>query len=202
MGTKEKIQEKALEMFNETGIEYVGLREIARTLGIRVSNITYYFPTKDDLVNELWIQLNKLNNSVVIQNESITVYSFLHMLKTVFTNHYAYRCIMKSFVHLMQRNKYISDRYKQNIVKRNEVLHQNIDSMITNGFLYKLEESEKDSLVSNLAIIIRFWISDSTVSFSPSSGETLISDYISHLARLLFPYATAEGKREIDQFLE
>jgi AcrR family transcriptional regulator len=201
MGTKEKIQEKALEMFNETGIEYVGMREIARTLGIRVSNITYYFPTKDDLVNALWIRMNQLNNSIVIQNENITVYSFLHMLKSVFTNHYVYRCIMKSFVHLMQRNKFIADHYMENIAKRNEVLYQNIDSMISNGFLHEMEKSEKDSLVSNLAMIIRFWISDSTISFSPSSGESLISEYISNLARLLIPYATSEGKKEIDHFL-
>ena len=49
--TEEKILAKALEMFNERGIEYVGMRELAATLNIRVSNITYYFPTKDDLVN-------------------------------------------------------------------------------------------------------------------------------------------------------
>lgn len=202
MGTKEKIQEKALEMFNETGIEYVGLREIARTLGIRVSNITYYFPTKDDLVNALWIKLNELNNSVVIENESITVDSFLQMLKSVFTNQYAYRCIMISFVHLMQRNTFISDRYKENVSKRNEVLYQNIDTMISNGFLHELEESERDSLVSNLALIIRFWISDATISFSQSPGQTLISDYISNLARLLIPYATTKGKKEIDRFLD
>lgn len=46
MKTKERIVSKALELFNEHGIEYVGLRELAAHLGIRVSNITYYFPTK------------------------------------------------------------------------------------------------------------------------------------------------------------
>ena len=53
MTTKEKILSKALEMFNDRGIEYVGLRELAAILAMRVSNITYYFPTKDDLVNQL-----------------------------------------------------------------------------------------------------------------------------------------------------
>jgi len=48
MDTRKKILDKALEMFNERGIEYVGLRELASILDMRVSNITYYFPTKDD----------------------------------------------------------------------------------------------------------------------------------------------------------
>ncbi len=53
LNTREIILDKALKMFNERGIEYVGLRELAGVLGIRVSNITYYFPTKDDLVYQL-----------------------------------------------------------------------------------------------------------------------------------------------------
>ena len=49
--------DKALEWFNERGIEYVGLRELASVLNIRVSNISYYFPTKDDLVYALSLEL-------------------------------------------------------------------------------------------------------------------------------------------------
>ncbi|RYZ50620.1 MAG: TetR/AcrR family transcriptional regulator, partial [Chitinophagaceae bacterium] len=43
LNTKDKIRDKALELFNERGIEYVGLRELAALLNIRVGNITYYF---------------------------------------------------------------------------------------------------------------------------------------------------------------
>ena len=41
--TDERIVSKALEMFNERGIEYVGLRELAATLKMRVGNITSTF---------------------------------------------------------------------------------------------------------------------------------------------------------------
>ena len=66
MNTREKILDKALEMFNERGIEYVGLRELAAILDIRVGNITYYFPTKDDLVYEISMGLNQANSAVMI----------------------------------------------------------------------------------------------------------------------------------------
>jgi AcrR family transcriptional regulator len=45
--TEEKILAKALEMFNERGVDSVGLRELAGILDMRVSNITYYFPTQE-----------------------------------------------------------------------------------------------------------------------------------------------------------
>ncbi len=71
--TKERIVSKALEMFNERGIEYVGLRELASTLDMRVSNITYYFPTKDDLVNHLSLDFSELNSRVMVENNDITL---------------------------------------------------------------------------------------------------------------------------------
>src|SRR5688572_28682633 len=101
MNTQEKILDKALEMFNEQGIEYVGLRELAAVLSMRVSNITYYFPTKDDLVYALSLELSKQNAAVIVERESLTMLTFLRMFRQVFQNHVAYRCLLLSVVHLM-----------------------------------------------------------------------------------------------------
>ena len=65
MSTKEKLVSRALELFNENGIEYVGMRELAADLGMRVGNVTYYFPTKDDLVMELISGLRDLNSKTI-----------------------------------------------------------------------------------------------------------------------------------------
>ena len=62
--TEEKIVQTALRMFNESGIEYVGMRELAGALKMRVGNLTYYFPTKDDLVNRISLDLAEENNKM------------------------------------------------------------------------------------------------------------------------------------------
>ncbi len=80
MNTKDKILDKALEMFNERGIEYVGLRELAAVLGIRVGNISYYFPTKDDLVYQLSQDFTRSNSEIVVAQNAITIHGFLDML--------------------------------------------------------------------------------------------------------------------------
>jgi AcrR family transcriptional regulator len=41
--TAKKILHKALELFNERGIEYVGMRELAASFGITIGNVTYNF---------------------------------------------------------------------------------------------------------------------------------------------------------------
>src|SRR3954447_2466383 len=113
MNTLQKILDKALEMFNERGIEYVGLRELASVLGIRVSNITYYFPTKDDLVYELSLELGKANSELIAKREYLTMTTFLELLHQVFLNHVKYRCLLLSVVHLMKQNKHLATAYKQ-----------------------------------------------------------------------------------------
>ena len=66
MDTRKKILDKALEMFNERGIKYVGLREVALFLDIRAINISYYLPAKDDLVYALSLKLGKKNAEVIV----------------------------------------------------------------------------------------------------------------------------------------
>ena len=114
VNTRDKILDQSLKMFNERGIEYVGLRELAAILNIRVGNISYYFPTKDDLVNELSQELSKSNAELLKQRESLTMKEFLEILHKVFLNHVKFRCLLLSVVHLMQQNKHLAAAYKKN----------------------------------------------------------------------------------------
>src|SRR5688572_33064557 len=86
LNTKQKILDKALELFNERGIEYVGLRELAALLDIRVGNITYYFPTKDDLVYDLSVELSKANSAAMVTTENLTLRHFMEMLHRMYQN--------------------------------------------------------------------------------------------------------------------
>ena len=49
-GTAERILEYAREAFNERGVAAVGVREIARDLGLSPGNVSYHFPTKEALI--------------------------------------------------------------------------------------------------------------------------------------------------------
>ena len=58
-------------MFNHKGIDYVGVIELAATLEIIVSNITYYFPKKDDLVKQLSVYLKRLYSKSVVDYKEL-----------------------------------------------------------------------------------------------------------------------------------
>jgi AcrR family transcriptional regulator len=157
MTKEEKIVAKALEMFNERGIEYVGLRELAAVLGIRVGNITYYFPTKDDLVNRLAQDLSKLNEQIRVE-EHLSLFSFLDRFRNVFEHHVQYRCLLLSFVHLMEQNKVLSKGYKETEKKRYSSIVTNLSSLQESEYL--TPEADTDFLVSVFTLAARFWISE------------------------------------------
>ncbi|NHA02483.1 TetR/AcrR family transcriptional regulator [Mucilaginibacter sp. HC2] len=200
--TREKILAKALEMFNERGVEYVGLRELAVLLGMRVGNITYYFPTKDDLVNQLSIDLNKLNSEILIVDKEITLISFLEMFKKASLIQLKYRGLVLSMVHLLTQNKVILARHQQTQIDRNIILTKNVDRLIEADYLKIDTEVRKGYLIQTIGLIARFWISEAAISFQQLSQEEQSNNYVLLIVNILSPYLTQKGADELVQCFE
>lgn len=198
---EKRIVAKALEMFNETGIEYVGMRELAAALDMRIGNLTYYFPTKDHLVERLAIELAEENNQTIVEKTTITVAEFFEMLHQVFRNHSKYRCLLLSFVHIMQNNPLIANRYSKTQTRRNEIWATNTKALVDGNWIRATPE-EADFLVSTLALIARFWISEAVISFKKEPAEDQMLHYVRMVARIFLPYATAKGRRQLTQLLD
>jgi len=198
--TEKKIVETALKMFNASGIEYVGMRELAAALKMRVGNLTYYFPTKDDLVNRLSLDLAEENNRTIVPVERVTIKIFFEMLHQVFRNHIRYRCLMLSFVHIMERNPIVAKRYSKIQSTRNETWSSNIQALRNEKYI-SADAAEVNFLVSTIALIARFWISEAAISFKQQTEEQQLQHYSQMIARIFLPFATAKGKRELEALL-
>ncbi len=194
------IVHRALALFNEKGVEYVGMRELAASLDMRIGNLTYYFPTKDELVLRLSTELAEENNKTIVAHDRISMESFFEMLQAVFKNHYRYRCLMLSFVHIMQRNPLIARRYSKTQSHRNETWYKNIEALRSGKYI-KADEQEIDFLVSAIALIARFWISEAAISYRNQSEEEQAQHYLKMIARIFLPYATAKGRPVLHTFL-
>ena len=64
-GTARRILEHARAAFNERGVGNVGVRDIARELDLSPGNLSYHFPTKDELVIALVEEMHAQNTAVV-----------------------------------------------------------------------------------------------------------------------------------------
>lgn len=199
---REKILDKALEMFNERGIEYVGLRELAAVLDMRVSNITYYFPTKDDLVHTLSMELSQSNAGIIVAAKGITMEGFLQMLKSVFENHVRFRCLLLSVVHLLKQNKHMAAAYNKTQDVRNSTIMSNLKELVNGNYLVLEGKDDLQFLVSTLSLVSRFWISEAEISNRQWSTRKQINHYLKLVTTLLTPYTTSKGKKEMERFIE
>lgn len=197
---KDRILVQALEMFNEKGIEYVGMRELAASLGIKLGNITYYFPTKEELIFQLAVELSESNSKILHTGEGLTMTAYLEMMRNHFANQYRYRCLFISFVHLMKQYDKISAHYRMVEANRRQMSQKNIENLISNNYLRQLTAGEFDALCSNIMLISRFWLSEAAISFSHLQPEEQIKYYLKVLAQLLICYGTVEGKALIASF--
>jgi len=194
VGLEARIVETALRLFNESGIEYVGMRELAAVLDIRIGNLNYYFPTKDDLVYRISLELAQENSRTIVPVEHIALPAFFDMVEQVFENHLKFRCLMLSFVHIVQRNAAIAKRYSKTQSERSETWEKNIRSLVAAKEI-KANKAEIEFLVSTMALIARFWISEAVVSFRNETEEMQKKYYLTMIARIFLPYATARGKK-------
>jgi len=154
------------------------------------------------LVNRLSMDLNKLNSEVVVENEHLTMLTFLEMFHKVFQNHVKYRCLLLSLVHILEQNKVISEKYKNTQRTRNETMKLTLIHLQQTGYLNSVSENKLHFLVSMLSLIARFWISEATVSFRNLSRDEQIRHYLILIVELFYPYCTETGKEEIQRFLE
>jgi AcrR family transcriptional regulator len=51
--TRDRILEASLDLFGRRGVDAVSLDEIARTVGVRKQTVLYWFPSKEDLLDEV-----------------------------------------------------------------------------------------------------------------------------------------------------
>ncbi len=199
---RERILDRALERFNAEGIEYVGIRDLARDLGIKGGNITYYYPTKDDLVAAVGLRLRELNDRTIRVPEHPSLLAYMRMLRQAFRNHWRFRCLFMSMPNLMAQNVALSATYVGPVEKgRRRVIGDYLERLQDAGLLDPgLREEERERIVGFIGLASRGWIGDASVSFRDRSPEWCMAYYLRVVVDHLRGFATASGMRQLARF--
>lgn len=200
ISTKDKIIDKAIELFNEQGIEYVGVRELAKALNMKGGNITYYFPTKDDIIMEVANRLTEDNNKVIVKKENITPEEFLRIFRQAYKNHFKYRSLFLSFPNIIRQNEGLRKKYRERQLLRRQTIAAQLEELVKAGYLKGLAAPELDTLLNSIVLVSRFWISNASID--GRLDNRAIDNNLQLIAGLLLLVATPKGKKHIDAFTE
>lgn len=190
---RQKILKKALSLYNQNGIEYVGMRELAGELNVKLGNITYYYKKKEDLVYEIWKMLSQSNSEIIAASNFSDLEAYINFSKKYFENQYKYRCLLWSFVHAIYQNSKIAKNYQGHIDKRNNVMLDIIELLIENGDIRQLTANEKEYLSKVKIIIFRHWIMEAKIASPKEKLSNLIQNNQRLLLSLLLPFYTEKG---------
>ena len=176
-------------MFNRRGIEAVGVRELARDLGISVGNLSYYYPKKEDILVELSKQMSRSNDRLMEEfyKSDYSVEAFLALYRKVFENQLAYRCIQLQGVNILYQypdlHKLYSERFGPNRYRR---LFDLLKSMREKGELPKqLPDEDLKQKMGYISLIGRFWIAEAASARKQYTDDENIAYYLGLLRGVL-----------------
>ncbi|MBL7817400.1 MAG: TetR family transcriptional regulator [Saprospiraceae bacterium] len=201
MGTKEKILQKSLDLFNANGTDAVTVRHIAAELGMSHGNLCYHFPSTDALIQALYLQLvDKLDAAILRgqtgQQTEMNLSFLYNMTLTTYDLLNQYRFLMLDFVHIMRRIAFIRSHYQQLTAARREQFLFLMYQLQQNGIIRSnLSEQECNDWIALATLFGDFWLSNAAILYAGEEVDKVMY-YAQLFMRLGLPYLTEHGLNE------
>jgi len=155
--TKQKILEAAKIAFSKKGYDGVSIDGIAQLANVRKSLIYYYFPSKDVLFEEVWVNsIDELENELFGKEEEETV-NYSMKIKNFLRRYIDFLTSKKAISELIRREKanVLDQESWKNAKKRYESFLQKIEQMISEGKREKcINENVEPEVATEMIAIV------------------------------------------------
>lgn len=159
-GTKDRILDGSLELFNSRGVQAVTTNHIADHLSMSPGNLYYHFRSKEHIIRSLFERIDVAAREVmgplptpVSPQQWAEV--FLHGLGTV----WRYRFFFANIVEIAGRDELLASRLRALTEWIIDWTTAAIDALIEQGSMTDLPSDDRRRLAENIFIIIWNWTS-------------------------------------------
>lgn len=199
--TRRRILETARRLFNEEGLSRVGVRDVARALEMSPGNLAYHFPTKDDLVEALVVELHELNLATVFADvpSPMSIETLYRLAVGAMRNMTAYRFVLLGYADAVSRSRRLR-KLEATLGEKRRARHDGMLAALVEGEWVEREALARSAtLYEQSAMISSGWMSIAAVR-----GWT-DREAIPHFAKLgcalLEPHCTPKGKKQMRRVL-
>ena len=197
--SKEKILQKALELFNAKGFANVSIRLIATELNISHSNLIYHYKTKNDIATALHNEL--LEKAIALNTQAVTYSDFMEGLfvstKQGFEILYDYRFLMIDLNFILKENKALKTAFLD-IEKVRAKMYQDVITIAVESkdLRKELYPNEYDFFIDQIKIFSDSWIVSSQIYHTDLTKKEIVDLYADLFIKMWFPYLTDNGKEK------
>lgn len=202
MGTKERIKQKATDLFNQKGVKNVTLREVAAVLEKSYGNVTYHYKTKNDLILELFedmtIETTEIMKSFQFQN---LLHGILDAPQKTFDISMKYVFFYVDYVEIRRSYKAVYLKAEESNTFRKKSFMKVLEQLQIQGILREeLTHNDLNYLMDLSGAMRTFFF----LNLRPENFADLElkAKYTTYVNNLLKPYLTIKGLLEYEAYLK
>lgn len=199
-GTRGRILETALGLFNARGPDRVTTAEIARTVGINEGNLYYHFRTKESLVLALFERFEGEAGMLADRNGNAPLGEarlYAEFLAEWFSIVWRYRFLFRDLSALAVGTPSLIEPVRSLSARMRIAVDGLINRMITEGFI-AIPEEDIPAILANVWIVSTYW----AVYLNLQEGIEQLDDThlgwgLNQVSSLFKPYLTPSAADEI-----
>ena len=191
---KDRIIEEAKRLFTEKGYDQVSLRGIAQAAGTTIGNLTYHFPQKEDLIEEIQKDIQTFflkEMTTIIETGGYSVEGLVHLLVMAQSSQEGASFYFSNMVELCKNFEPIA---KNTIIFRQrlfEYLVKCFGALKAEGLLRgDIKPRQYETLAYIIVMMATFWIQNHSLYYDPDLPKIGLTQAASDLLR---PYFTDIG---------
>lgn len=202
MGTKDKILNASLTLFNELGERNVTTNHIAAHLQMSPGNLYYHFRNKQMIIHSLFERYQEkiLNILEIPEGRNIQLQDKINYLQDVFAALWEYRFFHRDIEHFLLSDSFLHESFRQFFrvcLVRVELI---INSLVAAGIV-SIEKEEVTSVALNIWIIVTSWFSFLHCNLLKSTNDKITPELLQGGIYQVFvstrPYIVAEHRAAI-----
>ena len=202
---KEDILKVALRFFNERGLDNVTTRDIAKEVNISQGNLTYHFPSKKDIVNQLVQDMARSVDEALasgdIENARNSLVLYFHQVKIIFETHLKFRFMFSRWGETISSfpeiQKFLQDFLKKRFDAWKELHELLVKEELARPLLS--EDSHAQAYVINMLAL--FWHQEFMMYFPDLDDKQKVEKALAIFFQSYKPYLTDNGWKELSPFL-
>ena len=192
---KEKIIQKAIELFNQKGFFDVSLRDIAKALDIRIGSLTYHFKTKKDLMDSIYRYMIKTIDEMSISDRLFQKKGEeVNVARVYFKYMQQFRFFFQDTLDIIRAFPEIGEKHQQQVKEEVNIVINMLYMQVGKG---TLKPEPLPGIYTTLAEMIwqtlHFWFVRQAIFGNKQASIDKILEIILHL---IYPYLSEQRKSE------
>lgn len=198
--TKKHILDVTTRLFNERGFVNIRLQHIADEANLSIGNLAYHFPTKKDLLSNVYDRL--VQAQIDLLNELCIVPLFEHIDRrwdNVYSTQNTYAFFYQDTLEILRYDQSIAEKYRKHIEWEKEQYQQILEFNCSRGAMVGLHDKEEVKQKAELIWLMEnSWLQLAIISDKQDSDVKAFKQF---MWQSLTPYFSPIGQQEYRQLM-